>query len=138
MPLSVRAALVLAFVVALVGAVSASSWIADAWGDGAATRSLAALPGLALALERAGSPLYLLAAAVVPIVLRRDARLARIAFQLSLLAAITLAAMASGLASPGGLRVDAGLAAMLALAALVGGLAFALSRPSARAWFGSR
>jgi hypothetical protein len=138
MPLSIRAALVLAFAVALVGAVSASAWIADAWGDGAAARSLAALPVLALALERAGSPLYLLAAAVVPIVLRRDARLARVAFQLSLLAAITLTAMASGLGSPGGLRVDAGLAAMLVVAGLVGGLAFALSRPSARAWFGSR
>lgn len=143
MPRSVRVAILASSLIALVGAGSAAIWIADAAATGAGTAWLSSLslaPWAANAMERAGSPLYLLAVAIVPIVARRDARSVRIAFQLALLAAIALGVTASGLvgASVASRRLDPGLAAMLLVLALIGLLAASLSRPSARAWFASR
>lgn len=139
MPGSLRLAIATACVLAFVGAVSAATWIADAGADGRATRWLAtALRIDEGAFRRAASPLYLAAIAVVPIVRRRDGRKATIAFQLALLATITLGVMALGLAGDGQAgRVDAGRAGMLAAAGLFGLLAWSLSRPSAKAWFAS-
>jgi hypothetical protein len=140
MPRSLRLAVATACVLACLGAVSAAAWIADASGGGRGTRWLAtALRVDEGAVRRAASPLYLAAIAVVPIVLRRDARKATIAFQLALLATITLGVMALGLAGGGeqALRLDAGRAGMLLAVGLFGLLAWSLSRPSARAWLES-
>jgi hypothetical protein len=138
MPRSVRLAVGLACALGLIGAASTAVWIADALADGAATRWLSIaldLRGDAVAL--AASPLYLVAFAMVPIALRRDGSKARVAFQLALLASITLGVMASGLVSTAlaARRLDGALAGMLVVLALVALLAGSLSRPSARAWF---
>ncbi len=136
MPSSVRVAVAVACLLACLGAASAAVWIAQAAG---ATRWLTSALDLdAATLGSAGSPLYLAALAVVPIALRRDGRKARVAFQLALLATITLGVMTLGLVGTAlsARRLDRDLAAMLLVWALVGLLAAALSRPSARAWFG--
>ncbi|HEY6002791.1 MAG TPA: hypothetical protein VIV57_07935 [Anaeromyxobacter sp.] len=140
MPRSVRVAIASACLVALLGAVSTAIWIADAAAGGWASRWLSTvLRGNADAFQRAVSPLYLAAIAVVPIALRRDARKVRVAVQLALLATITLGISALGLFGPAltSLRLDAELAAMLAAPAMLGLMAWSLSRPSARAWFAS-
>jgi hypothetical protein len=140
MPSSVRLAIGVACVLGLLGVLSTAVWIADAAAGGAGTRWLsAALHVGENDVGRAATPLYLLAFAVVPIALRRDGRKARIAFQLALLATVTLAVMASGLTGTAveARRVDAGFAAMLVALALMAVLAGSLSRPSAKAWFGS-
>lgn len=140
MPGSVRIAIATACALALLGAVSAALWIGDATAAGGATRWLSgALHVKEGALRGAASPLYLAAIAVVPIVLRRDARKVRVAFQLALLAGITLGMMVLGFSGSAVQRrdVDAGLAAMLGVLALIGLLAWSLSRPSARVWFAS-
>jgi len=129
-----------ACLIALLGAVSAAIWIADAAAGGWATRWLStALHVHESTFQRAASPLYLVAIAIVPIALRRDARQARTALHLTLLAAITLGVMTFGLSGSAAAlrRPDAGLAAMLLVLALIGLLAWSLSRPSARAWFAS-
>lgn len=138
MPRSVRLAVGLACALGLIGAASTAVWMADALADGAATRWLSTALGLRVeAAGVAASPLYLIAFAIVPIALRRDGSKARIAFQLALLASVTLAVMASGLVSAAvaARRLDAGLAGMLFVLALVALLAGSLSHPSARAWF---
>lgn len=137
MPPSIRLALGAAFLVAAVGALSTALWLADTWGGGAGTRWLSTLPAAAAALDRAGSPLLLLAVVAIPVVLQRDAGKARIVSQLGLLGAITLAVMALGFGSTGPVRLDAGLAGMLAVSGLLATLALALQRPAAREWLAS-
>jgi hypothetical protein len=140
MPRSIRVAIASACLIALLGAVSTAIWIADAAAGGAGSRWVSsALHGHAEAFHRAGSPLYLAAIAVVPIVLRRDVGKVRVAVQLALLATITLGIYALGLFGPAqrSLRLDADVAAMLLAPAALGLLAFSLSRPSARAWLAS-
>jgi hypothetical protein len=140
MPRSVRVAIGSACLIALFGALSAAIWIADAAAGGWASRWVStALHGDAGAFQRAASPLYLAAVAVVPIVLRRDARKVRVTVQLALLATITLGVMALGLVGPTqtSLRLDAEHAVMLLAPALLGLMAWSLTRPSARAWFAS-
>src|SRR5512140_567861 len=139
MPRSVQAAIGLACVLGLLGVASAALWIADATAGGAGTRWLSAALHVQGDATRAASPLYLLAFAVVPIALRRNAGQARIAFRLALLASITLTVMEFGLAGTAlqARRVDAGLAGMLVVLALIALLALSLSRPSAREWFGA-
>jgi hypothetical protein len=140
MPRSVRVAIACACLIALLGAVSTAIWIADAAAGGWASRWVSsALHGDAVAFQRAASPLYLAAIAVVPIALRRDPRKVRVAVQLALLATITLGIYALGLFGPAltSRRLDAELAAMLLAPAVLGLMAWSLSRPSARAWFAS-
>lgn len=140
MPRSVRVAIASACLIASIGAVSTAIWIADAAAGGSASRWLSTtLPDHASAFQRAASPLYLAAIAVVPIVLRRDARKIRVAVQLALLATITLGIYALGLFGPAltSRRLDAELAVMLLAPAVLGLLAWSLSRPSARAWLAS-
>jgi hypothetical protein len=140
MPRSVQVAIASACLVALLGAVSAAVWVADAAAGGWASRWVStALHGDAGAFQRAASPLYVAAIAIVPIVLGRDVRKVRVAVQLSLLATITLGIYALGLFGPAqrSLRLDADVAAMLLAPAALGLLAFSLSRPSARAWLAS-
>lgn len=139
MPRSIRVAIGTACLIALVGAVSTASWLADAVADGAGTRWLSTTLHVHEGVLRSVSPLYLLAIAVVPIALRRDARKGRIALHLSLLATITLGVMASGALGSAvqGRHLDAALAATLVIPGLIGLLALSLSRPSAKAWFAS-
>jgi hypothetical protein len=141
MPRSVQVAVGCACLVALLGAVSAAVWIADVAAGGLGSRWVSgALDGYAGAFQRAASPLYLAAIAIVPIALRRDARRVRVAVQLVLLATITLGVYATGLFGPAltSRRLDAELAAMLLAPAVLGLLAFSLTRQSAREWFAGR
>jgi hypothetical protein len=140
MPRSVRVAIASACLIALLGAVSTAIWIADAAAGGWASRWVStALHGDAAAFQRAASPLYLAAIAVVPIVLRRDARKVRVAVQLALLATITLGIYALGLSRPAlaSRHLNTELAVMLLAPAALGSLAWSLSRPSAREWLAS-
>jgi hypothetical protein len=140
MPRSVRVAIASACLVALLGAVSAAIWVADAAAGGWASRWVStALHGDAGAFQRAASPLYVAAIAIVPIVLGRDVRKVRVAVQLALLATITLGIYALGLFGPGltSRRLDAELAVMLFVPAMLGLVVWSLSRPSARAWLAS-
>jgi hypothetical protein len=140
MPRSVRVAIGSACLLAVIGAASTAIWIADATGGGRATGWVTtALGGNAGGLQRAASPLFLAALAVVPIALRRDAGKVRVAIQLALLATITLTVSALGLFGPAltSRRFGGELAAMLVAPAVLGLMAWSLSRPSARAWFAS-
>jgi hypothetical protein len=139
MPRTVRVAIGAACFVAFLGAVSAAIWIADAAAGGSATRWVSSALGIRESSLRVVSPLYLAAIAIVPIAVRRDAPKARVASQLCLLAAITLAVTFFGMSgSPVSFReVDATLAAALLVVALVSLVAWSLSRPSAMAWFAS-
>lgn len=139
MPRSIQVAIGCACLIAFLGAVSAAIWIADAAAAGSGSRWLStALPGHAGTFQRAASPLYLAAIAVVPIVLRRDARKVRVAVQLALLATITLGMFGLGIFGTAlTSRSPDELVAMLLAPAVLGLLAWSLTRPSARAWFAS-
>jgi hypothetical protein len=140
MPRSVQVAVGASCALGLIGLLSSALLIADMAAAGTGTRWLsAALPFRADGVLRAASPLYLAALVVLPIVLRRDGRKARIAFQLALLATITLGVMTLGLTGTGIALGDLGAqsAPMFAVLALLALLAGSLSRPSAREWFGS-
>jgi hypothetical protein len=138
MPRSIQVAIGSACLLALLGALSAAVWIADAVAGGAGTRwASAALGGYSGAFGRTTSPLFLAAAAVVPVVLGRDARKVRVVVQLALLATITLGMMALGFTGSAArtLRLDAELVASLFAPAMLGLMAWSLTRPSAREWF---
>jgi hypothetical protein len=140
MPGSVRVAIASASLIALLGAASTAIWIADAAAGGSGSRWIStALHGDPEAFQRVASPLYLAAIAIVPIVLRRDARKVRAAVQLALLATITLGIYALGLfgPAPASRPLGAERAAMFLAPALLGLMAWSLSRPSARAWLAS-
>jgi hypothetical protein len=141
MPRTIQVALGSACLLVLLGALSTAVWLADAFAAGAGSRwASAALGGYSGAFERTTSPLFLVAAAAVPVVLGRDARRVRVVVQLALLATITLGILALGLTGSAAraLRLDAELVASLVAPALLGLLAWSLTRPSAREWLSAR
>lgn len=141
MPRTIQVAIAASCLLALVGALSAAVWLGDAVAGGAGSRwASAALGAYRGAFERTTSPLFLAAAAAIPIVLGRDPRKVRFVVQLALLATITLGMMALGLtgAASRALRLDAELVASLLAPAALGLMAWSLTCPSAREWFARR
>ncbi len=131
MPRSVRVAVVVACVVALLGVTSIVIWAADLVTGDSASAAL----GTRFSLV---GPLFIVAGAVPVAAARRDGRVRELAFQFALLQAILLgliAPFAAVVAFVRGLEPD--LILSLVVFGLAVALAASLSRPSAKAWFRS-
>lgn len=132
MPPTVRVAVVASCILTLLGGVAFALWMSHLLAGDSACAALG-LCG-AQGLLSIGAM-----AAVVPVAaVRRDARLREAIFQGALLVAllvgfVALAALALGLSS----GLDATLAVPVVMFVLAAVLAWALSRPSAKAWFTS-
>ncbi len=139
MPRSVRIAVVTSCVLGLLGVLSIAIWTLDIFADDVATRWLSAAGRGGGSLRFLFSPLFGMALVVPGMARRRDAPGRELACQLALLVALLLgfpALLASGFAAATR-HVDAGVAGMLGAFGLAVALAWSLSRPSARAWFGT-
>ncbi len=137
MPRSVRIAIVTSCVFAVLGVLSVPVWTIDVLRDSAATWWLSGALGVRDVRLLLFNPMYAQAFVVVLASVRRDARTRELAFQLALLGALLLGFVAAAVSIAAAVqrRFDAEFTGTLGIFGSASLLAWALSRPSAKAWF---